>query len=784
MAPGLPPLPKTLSEFSDPKYWDAFFKARGGRPFEWYGDWKLISKLLTAKCELKANNSEQKILIPGCGNSTLSEDMYDAGFSNITNIDFSRVVIAEMLRLHVRSRPRMRWLVMDMTKMQLPDDSYDVVVDKGGLDALLGEPEDDRSSGVSFLSEVKRVLKVAGRFACITLAQQHVIELLLHTFRDGWQLRIHGLQLSAGDSPSSLEPFLVIAKHEGGENLPQVSFDLDMDWRGTSNMFQMEAVVEAVDTENVLRSKGLATSEISEDLEHSPQNIYDKLHPGRRLTTKLVSQDARFTFTCIILDAKEDIELAYQCAVFLVPKGRAHEWLFSSAEGQWELTESAKAGRLILVSLDPNVHSDDIIEVKDDLSPLLKPLFSLESRDSGTVPYMTQGDGVASRNVLAEVDSPITGPMVVEDVHLSDEKPDSNKPKGAKLDLFRRLVFKRNPNLIQSEALLVREKGGTAETSGKHSTGKKKRKLPKEVSPATNPGTFEQLKVDHSYLVSPYHAGMMASFALIARSFKLWLASKEEIRLMLVGLGAGSLPMFVHNHFPINSIQIVELDPAVGDVAKLHFGFTEDDRMKLHVGDGLVAVQSIASKASLSNVQRGLEDNSDHQNKEEGSTDISLDSIKDFDMLGIEDDDTRNLTNGDNNVDSRLHVLIIDADSTDVSSGLSCPPADFLKDAFLLAARAALVDSGMLIINVVSRARSHHVQAVSQLKKFFEEVYDIEVNEDLNRVLVALPRARNSLRSSNIMNDLSVLEDIARKFAPWGNGPKLRDILKDLKRLK
>lgn len=38
--------------------------------------------------------------------------------------------------------------------MQLPDDSFDVVVDKGGLDALLGEPEDDRASGLSFLLEV------------------------------------------------------------------------------------------------------------------------------------------------------------------------------------------------------------------------------------------------------------------------------------------------------------------------------------------------------------------------------------------------------------------------------------------------------------------------------------------------------------------------------------------------------------------------------------------------------------------------------------------------------
>lgn len=89
-----------------------------------------------------------------------------------------------------------------------------------------------------------------------------------------------------------------------------------------------------------------------------------------------------------------------------------------------------------------------------------------------------------------------------------------------------------------------------------------------------------------------------------------------QIRCMIVGLGAGLLPMFVHNHLPFDdiqvtilciiisihhympgvssihiykwdltktweSLQIVELDPVVGDVAKKHFGFIEDERMKV-----------------------------------------------------------------------------------------------------------------------------------------------------------------------------------------------------------
>ncbi|KAK9732986.1 hypothetical protein RND81_04G036000 [Saponaria officinalis] len=58
------------------------------------------------------------MLVPGCGNSRLSEQLYDAGFQDITNVDFSKVVISDMLRRNVRYRPSMRWRVMDITDMQ------------------------------------------------------------------------------------------------------------------------------------------------------------------------------------------------------------------------------------------------------------------------------------------------------------------------------------------------------------------------------------------------------------------------------------------------------------------------------------------------------------------------------------------------------------------------------------------------------------------------------------------------------------------------------------------
>lgn len=41
-------------------------------------------------------DKESKILILGCGNSSFSEKMYDAGWKNLYNIDISENVIEDM----------------------------------------------------------------------------------------------------------------------------------------------------------------------------------------------------------------------------------------------------------------------------------------------------------------------------------------------------------------------------------------------------------------------------------------------------------------------------------------------------------------------------------------------------------------------------------------------------------------------------------------------------------------------------------------------------------------
>lgn len=44
---------------------------------------------------------------------------YDDGVKDITNIDFSRVVIKQMMKKNLRARPEMKWQIMDMTAMKV-----------------------------------------------------------------------------------------------------------------------------------------------------------------------------------------------------------------------------------------------------------------------------------------------------------------------------------------------------------------------------------------------------------------------------------------------------------------------------------------------------------------------------------------------------------------------------------------------------------------------------------------------------------------------------------------
>lgn len=63
--------------------------------------------------------------------------------------------------------------------------------------------------------------------------------------------------------------------------------------------------------------------------------------------------------------------------------------------------------------------------------------------------------------------------------------------------------------------------------------------------------------------------------------------------MLLVGLGGGGLAQFLRDFVPSVTIEVVELDPVVFEVAKDWFGFRPDDRLTVTLGDGLDRIREL-----------------------------------------------------------------------------------------------------------------------------------------------------------------------------------------------
>lgn len=166
-------LPDKNTDYRDQSYWDNRYSKE--EVFDWFSDYKKFKHLLQQ--DVKPTD---KILILGCGNSLMSEQMYSDGYTYIINTDYSSVVIENMRNKCQHTCPDMEWEVMDILNMTYDPESFDVVIEKGTLDALMvheRDPwnisEETEKTIETVLHQVRSVLKTGGKFVSITFAQPH-----------------------------------------------------------------------------------------------------------------------------------------------------------------------------------------------------------------------------------------------------------------------------------------------------------------------------------------------------------------------------------------------------------------------------------------------------------------------------------------------------------------------------------------------------------------------------------------------------------------------------------
>lgn len=114
-------------QYSSVDYWNDRYSNES--EYDWLGDYKSFKSLIH-----KHVKKQDRILMVGCGNSKLSQQMYEDGFENILSTDISEVCIENQKEAF----PHLEWQVADIRHMDnLKNETFDIVIEKATLDALL-----------------------------------------------------------------------------------------------------------------------------------------------------------------------------------------------------------------------------------------------------------------------------------------------------------------------------------------------------------------------------------------------------------------------------------------------------------------------------------------------------------------------------------------------------------------------------------------------------------------------------------------------------------------------
>ena len=86
-----------MSQYGKAEYWDerysrySLIRCRDTEPFDWYQRFSGLKDIITTNVD-----KDHKVLNVGAGNSRLSEEMMEEGYTDITNIDHCALVVKAM----------------------------------------------------------------------------------------------------------------------------------------------------------------------------------------------------------------------------------------------------------------------------------------------------------------------------------------------------------------------------------------------------------------------------------------------------------------------------------------------------------------------------------------------------------------------------------------------------------------------------------------------------------------------------------------------------------------
>ncbi|XP_050307545.1 eEF1A lysine and N-terminal methyltransferase homolog isoform X2 [Anthonomus grandis grandis] len=459
---------------------------------------------------------------------------------NITNIDISNVVIRQMLSQNDKERPGLKYLQMDALNTTFTDDQFSVIIDKGTLDALMPDDSPETIERIdTYFCEIQRILKTAGRYICISLLQEHILEKCLNYFpANNWMFRAvrcfesEAKAVENGESP--MPTFMVVCTKF--KKLPMKVLEINL---GSQDKMQKCETIEDL-TEHIASAQkaafvcsSLKKSNIGGDNEISME-IFDQ------------SNQTQPRYTIYIVEtAPEKANASY--AAFIVPEGRESEWLFSTKAGRSNLVKASNNTRLSIVTMHRGQKYESLEAVKQELADIVCNL-APANLSTRKIPFLTLGSDLGKRTVIYEGTSYFTGDYVIEDV----EHEDGQK--------YRRLFFLSSQLVIQSEAKLktIRARNGKRKTI-----------------------------VDLASLTCPHHIYMNIPAYMVAND-------KKDAKIAILGLGGGAQCSFMHKLLPQADITGVDIDSEMLKIATQWFDFKPDDKLKAKIQDGLEYIMELA----------------------------------------------------------------------------------------------------------------------------------------------------------------------------------------------
>ena len=159
-------------------------------------------------------------------------------------------------------------------------------------------------------------------------------------------------------------------------------------------------------------------------------------------------------------------------------------------------------------------------------------------------------------------------------------------------------------------------------------------------------------------------------------SFAGLLLKPAPEKILIIGLGGGSLPLTFNDLFPDAQIDTIEIDDAVVRVAKQFFFFEENENMKVYVDDG----RPFIKRASIRK--------------------------------------------------QKYDYIVLDAFSGDYI------PEHMLTQEFLEEVKSIMTDDGVLVANTFSTSRLYDHESVTY-QRVFGEFYNFRLPTSGNRIIIA-----------------------------------------------